>query len=264
MFIDSILVHFNLTNMTTVLTPLTPRTQLSMADCPTSKDEIAEMATCPYRELIGALSWLALDTQLDIAFATSSLACFSHNPGCVHWDAAKRILQYLKGTNAWCLRLGGKAPEVAAYMDTNWGSHCDNQHSIRAYIIKIGTGAISWKLKKQTCVALSSTEAEYMALCQVSKEAVWMADFLQNLGVSLHGLMVVNADNQGSIALVKNPVFHDCSKHIDIQYHYTCKLTKQERIQLNHIPTKDMLADVLTQSLPCAQHEHLLKGIGLS
>ena len=89
-------------------------------------------------------------------------------------------------------------------------------------------------------------------------------DFLQNLGVPLHGPMVVNADNQGSIALAKNPIFHDRSRHIDIQYHYTRELVRQERIQLNHIPTKDMLVDVLTRSLPRAQHEHLLKGIGLS
>jgi hypothetical protein len=103
-----------------------------------------------------------------------------------------------------------------------------------------------------------------MALCQASKEVVWMTDLLWNLGVSLHGLMVVNADNQGSIALAKNPVFYDRSKHINIQYCYTCELGKQERVQLNHVPTNNMLADVLTKSLPRAQHKHLSKGIGLS
>ena len=71
---------------------------------------------------------------------------------------------------------------------------------------------MSWKLKKQTCVTLSSTEAEYMALCQASKEAVWMGDFLSSLGVMMQGPMVVNADNQGSIALTKNPVFHELLK----------------------------------------------------
>jgi hypothetical protein len=123
---------------------------------------------------------------------------------------------------------------------------------------------VSRKSKKQSCIALSSTEVEYMALCQASKEVVWMMGFLQNLGVSLHDLMVVNANNQGSIALAKNPVFHNCSKHINIQYHCTCKLVKQERIQLNHVPANNVLADVLMKSLPHAQHEHLPKGIGLS
>ena len=82
--IDSILARFNLTNAITVSTPLAPGTQLSMADCPTSKDEIVEMATRPYRELIGALVWLALGARPDIAFATSQLAHFSHYPGRVH------------------------------------------------------------------------------------------------------------------------------------------------------------------------------------
>jgi hypothetical protein len=248
-FIDSILARFNLVDTSTVSTPLAPGTQLSTADCPTEEDEKQEMSTRPYRELVGALAWLALGTRPDIAFATSSLACFGHNPGRVHWEAAKCVLRYLKGTKMWRLKLGGKTPEIATFTDADWGSHRDDRHSVGAYLVKIGDGAVSWKSKQQTCVALSSTEAEYMALCQASKEAVWMVDFLGNLGVSVSGPMVVNADNQASIALAKNPVFHDRSKHIDIQYHYTRDLVKQEKIQLNYIPTQDMLADILTKSL---------------
>ena len=80
---------------------------------------------------------------------------------------------------------------------------------ISAYIVKIGDSTVSWKLKKQSCIALSSMEAKYMALCQAVKESVWMVDFLKDLGISVQDSMVVNADNQGSIALAKNPVFHD-------------------------------------------------------
>jgi len=89
-----------------------------------------------------------------------------------------------------------------------------------------------------------------MALCQVSKGPIWMVDFLHSLGVSLQGPMVVSADNQGSIALAKNPVFHDRSKHIDVQYHYTQDLVKERKIQLEYIPTSDMLAGLLTKPLP--------------
>jgi hypothetical protein len=262
-FIKSILARFNLIDASTVTTPFAPGSHLSATDCPTNNDEIREMGMRPYRELVGALSWLALGTRPDIAFATSSLARFGHNPGRVHWEAAKRVLRYLKGTKTWRLRLGGKTPQIAAFTDADWGSHRDDRRSIGAYIVKMGIRAVSWKSKKQSCVTLSSTEAEYMALCQASKEAVWMADFLESLGVPLRGPMVVNADNQGSIALAKNPVFHDCSKHVDIQYHFTRDLVKQEKIQLNYVPTKDMLADVLTKSLPRAQHELLSIGIGM-
>jgi hypothetical protein len=125
-----------------------------------------------------------------------------------------------------------------------------DQHSVGTYIIRIGTGVASLKSKTQSYVALSSTNAEYMALCQALREAVWMTGFLQNLGVSLHGPMVINIDNQGSIMLVNNPVFHNCLKYIHIQCHYMCELIKQERSQPNHILTNNMPVDVLTKSLP--------------
>ena len=261
-FIDSILTRFNLTDAATVSTPLVPGAHLSATDCPTTDDEKKEMGNRPYRELVGALSWLALGTRPDIAFAASSLAQFRHNPGRIHWETAKRVLRYLKGTKAWHLTLGGKTPQVAAYTDADWGSHSDDRRSIGAYIIKIGDGAVSWKSKKQICVALSSTEAEYMALCQASKESVWMTDFLHSLSITLQGPMVVNGDNQGRIALAKNPVFHDRSKHIDVQYHYVRDLVKNEKIRLQYIPTSDMLAD-LTKSLPRIQHGRLSEGLGL-
>jgi len=90
-----------------------------------------------------------------------------------------------------------------------------------------------------------------------------MADFLKDLGVSVQGPVVVNADNQGSIALSKNPVFHDRSKHIDIQYHYARELIRNGRIMLNYVPTADMLAGLLTKSLPRVRHVTLSRGIGL-
>ena len=126
-FINSILACFNLMDASPLLTPLVPGTQLSTADCPTTQEEKDEMATRPYRELIGALAWLALGTRPDIAFATSSLARFSHNPGCAHWEAAKRILRYLKGTRGWRLTLGGKMAQIASYTDADLGSNQDDR-----------------------------------------------------------------------------------------------------------------------------------------
>ena len=145
----------------------------------------------------------------------------------------------------------------------DWGSDQDDHQSIGAYIVKIGDSAVSWKSKKQSCIALSSTEAKYMALCQAAKESVWMVNFLKDLSISVQDSMVVNADNQGSIALTKNPVFHNQSKHIDIQYHFTQDLVKGKWISLNYILTKEMSADLLTKALPCAQHEYLMKTIRL-
>ena len=129
----------------------------------TSQDEIEETATRPYSELVGALAWLALGIRPDIAFATSLLARFAHNPGRVPWEAAKRVLRYFKGTMRRRLKLGGKSPGIAAFTDADWGSNRDDRRSLGAYIVKIGDGAVSCKSKKQSCVTFSWTEAEYMA-----------------------------------------------------------------------------------------------------
>ena len=196
-FIGSLLARFNLSDAAPVSTPFLPGTQLSTLDCPDSEEEKLEMKTRPYRELVGALAWLALGTRPDIAFAAASLARFGHNPGRTHWEAAKRVLRYLGGTKQWRLTLGDGTSQLAVFTNADWGSHRDDRRSVGAYLIKIGDGVVSRKSKKQSCVALSSTEAEYMALCQASKDSVWMADFLKDLGISVQGPVVVSADNQG-------------------------------------------------------------------
>jgi len=119
-FTDSILTRFNLIDATTVTTPLLLGSHLSVADCTTSQDEIEEMATRPYRELVGPLARLALGTRLGITFATSSPTRFGHDPSRVHWEAAKRVLRYLKGTKKRRLDLGGKSLGIAAFTDADW------------------------------------------------------------------------------------------------------------------------------------------------
>ena len=262
-FIDSILARFSLADANTLSTPLAPGTQLSSADCPTSQDEKDEMATRPYRELIGALTRIALGTRPDIAFATSLLAHFNHNPGRAHLKAAKRVLRYLKGTKGWRLTLGGEPPQIAGFTDADWGSNLDNRHSIGGYVIKIGSGAVSWKSEEQSCVALSPTEAKYIALYQAAKESAWMIDFLKGLGISIHDTMPINADNKGCISYAKNPVFQDRFKHTDKQYDLTRDLIEEKCVSLNYVPTKEMIANTLTRALPRAQHEYFAKRIGL-
>jgi len=102
-----------------------------------------------------------------------------------------------------------------------------------------------------------------MALCQSAKESVWLEEFVKGLGISVSGSMVIKVNNQGSIMLAKNSVFHNCLKHIDIQHHYTCDLVRVGRIEIKYIPMKDMLANVLTKALPRTQHEYLAKAVGL-
>ena len=216
-----------------------------------------------YRELIGLLQYIALATHPDISYAINKLAQFLNNPGQAHLEAATRVLHYLKGTKKWTLNLGGPIANIAGFTDSDWGADCDDWKSIWAYIFRMGNGAISWKLKKQTSVALSSVEAEYMAMCQAGKEAIWLTGLLEDFGINLQSPIVVFSDSQGALALAKNPVFHPRSKHIAIQYHFTRELVLHNRIAIDYVSTKVMVADILTKPLPKPQHISLTEMMGV-
>ena len=151
---------------------------------------------------------MSLATRPDITFAVSKLAQFLTNPARFHLDAALRVLRYLKGTSGGTLNLGGEVPDLAGFSDSDWGGDRDRDDckSIGPYVFMMGDGAIMWKTKKQSSVALSSVEAEYMGMCQAAKEAVWITGPLEDFGITLRSPVIIYGDNQGALALTQNPV----------------------------------------------------------
>ena len=170
-----------------------------------------------YRELIGSLQFASLATRPDITYAVNKLAQFLANPGRAHPDAALRVLRYLKGTKYRNLHLGGGIPDIAGFSDSDWGGDHDNRKSTGAYVFRLGLRAVSWKSMKQTSVALSTVESEYMALCQGAKEALWLNGLLEGLGTELRTPLIIYDDNQGALALALNPDSHPRSMHVDIR-----------------------------------------------
>ena len=146
------------------------------------------MAGSRYREFIVSLQYASLATRPDITYAVNKLARFLANPGRAHLDAALRVLRYLKGTKHRNLHLGGGIPDIAGFSDSDWGGDHDDRKSTGAYIFRLGLGAVSWKSKKQTSVALSTVESEYMAMCQAVKEAVWLNGLWKTLVLNLEPL----------------------------------------------------------------------------
>jgi hypothetical protein len=133
-----------------------------------------------------------LGTRPDIAFAVTALSQFNSNPGQPHWTAVKHVMRYLRGTVDYQLTYGplGKAaisPVVIGYSDSDWGSDADDRRSVTGYVFLLGGGAVSWQARKQTTVALSSVEAEYMAATQSTKDAMWWRSTLLEMGVELNG-----------------------------------------------------------------------------
>ena len=208
LYIEELLVRFGLQEAQTVMTPLTPRTILMKDQCPTTPDEISDMAGNRYRELIGSLQYVSLATHPDITYAINKLSQFLVNPSHAHLNAAMRVLCYLKGMKTHSLHLGGGIPWIAGFSDSDWGGDQDDRKSTSAYVFCLGLGSVSWKSIKQKSVALSTVEAEYMAMCQAVKEAIWLNGLLEDLGVKFWSPLVINSDNQGMLALAQNPNTH--------------------------------------------------------
>jgi hypothetical protein len=170
----------------------------------------------PYNQLIGSLLWVSQCTRPNISFAVNRLSQHLRDPSDAHWQAAVRILQYLKTTSHLKLRLGG-ALTCAGYSDSDWAKDRDNRRSTSAYTYRIGDGAIPWKSRKQATVSLSSTEAKYKALSDSCKEGLWIRHILTKLCLCPDEPVPLHVDNK---ALAKNPEHHARTKHIHTRFHF--------------------------------------------
>jgi len=172
-----------------------------------------------YQSAVGSLMYAMIGTRQDIAFPVSAVSQHSSNPGPAHGTAVRCIFRYLPGTQTFVVLYG--SGYCGGYTDADWGAGEDRK-SIGGYAFMINGGAVSWASRKQASIALSSTEAEYMALTQGVKESLLLGELLEGLGALKHGKEIrkVQCDNQAAIALTKNPEYHARTKHIDIQYHF--------------------------------------------
>jgi hypothetical protein len=176
----------------------------------------------------------------------------------------KRILRYLKGTKDYRLRLGGTTEvSLTGYCDADWAGDVDERKSTTGYVFLIGNGVVSWKSKRQPTPALSTAEAEYQAATSATQEALWMRQLLSELGFLLPTATPLYSDNQGAIALARNPTSHSRTKHIDIKHHFIRHSIEAGDIDMRYCPTQEMVADVLTKGLPRDKHCHHMDGLGL-
>ena len=186
------------------------------------KLDAAEINTTEYQQLIGSLMYGSIGTRFDITYNVGMLLCHNHSPGNQHHAAVKRVFCYLRGTSNNYILYDGKSniQEPVIYCDADWASDPNDRKSISGHTAISSGAAISWSSKKQTTVSLSSTEAEYVAAAHVAQEAMWIHTFLSEIGHPLKEPIKFYVDKQSAIKLVENPVAYDCTKHIDIKYHF--------------------------------------------
>ena len=213
--------------------------------------------------VIGSLLYLMLRTRPDIAFAVTKLAQYAANPSKEHLKRALYICRYLAGTPKYRLTYNGESGEgISACTNSDWGSDSTQRRSQSGYIVRMAKGLISWTSCAQKTVALSSIEAEYMALSDCSCQVVWMHTLLGELGYHLKAIPVCS-DNQGSIFIASNPVTEKRSKHIDIHYHYIREVISDGCVKVYFIPGDDNPADLLTKNLGVVKLRKFRDALGL-
>lgn len=177
-YIEKVLERFNMSTAKPVVSPLAGHFKLSSKQCPTSENGKQEMKNVPYASAVGSLMHAMVCTRPDIAHAVGVVSRFLSNPGKEHWAAVKWILRYLRGTSKVCLCFGNGKYVLDGFTDADMAGDVDSRKSTSGYLITFAGGAVSWQSKLKKCVALSTTEAEYIAITEACKEVLWMKKFI--------------------------------------------------------------------------------------
>lgn len=244
-YIQNVLRRFGMENCKPVGTPCDTNQKLKITDV---NEENSLVGKVPYQEAVGCLLFLAQATRPDIAFAVNNVSRFNNNHAQIHWQAVKRIMRYLSATIAMKLRyMKGHTSNIQAYCDADWASDVDQRKSCSGFVIKMGSAAISWGSKKQTIVALSSTEAEYIALSTITREILWLKQLQVEIDQNAEALTKIYCDNQSAIKLAEIDAYRPRTKHIDIRFHHIRENIESKIIAVEFIPTHEMVADSLTK-----------------
>jgi len=235
-----ILKHFSMSDSKNVDTPELPSLYLN-------NEENIVADSVPYRSLVGKLMYLMLCTRPDLAAAVRQLSRYLAMPGWSHWEAGKRVLKYLRGTSKLGLTFNGKLPLILqAFADSDFAQAQDRK-SVSGTLILLCGGPVSWASKTQSTVSLSSTEAEYTALSEITREIVWLRQLLADMGFDQADPTRVNEDNMQAIGLAHNPEHHARNKHIDVKLHYVREKVEEKVIDVQYIRSEDNLADIFTK-----------------
>lgn len=218
-----------------------------------------------YRGIVGRLNYIASMTRPDLSFTVSFLSQFNSCPHKEHMKAAQRAILYLKGSKDLSIKYErGDNELLHAYVDADWGGCSSDRRSYTGLIVKLSGGPIAWESKKQPTIALSSTEAEYMAATQAAKELKFLSHILGELGMramySTEGAKLL-CDNMGAIALAKNVGYSPRTKHIDIRHHFIRELIENKEIELDHVGSEENIADLLTKGLGQVKHRGFCESI---
>ena len=258
-FCNDLLKAYNMENCKQIDTPVDISIKMIKNDCNEMFDKTI------YQSCVGSLLYLSIKTRPDICFAVNQVAKFCANPTKVYWLAVKRILRYLKGTVFLGLFYSNEYnSNLCGYADSDFAGDLNDRKSTSGYIFMLNNGVISWSSKKQTVVALSTAEAELVALSHASQEAVWFRKLFRDFSLLINEPTVIFEDNQSTICIGNNNICSTKTKHVAIKHFYVRDLVELKEIELKYCPTDLMLADVCTKGLPKIKFNKLVALIGMT
>lgn len=264
-YVKKVLRRFRMHESKLVSTPLGHLSKLSLQQSPNTDEERARMTTIPYASGVGSIMYGMVCSRPDLAHAVSVISRFMADPGQEHWEALKWVLRYLNDSCASGLRFKRKLQEVKAitgYVDSDFAGNIDTKKSLSRYVLTLFGTAISWKPTLQSVVALSSTQAEYVALTEGIKEALWLKGMVDELGIAQDSITLY-CDHQSAIHLSKHQVYHERSKHIDVKLHFIRDIIDSKKVHIKKIASEENPADAFTKSLPTRKFKLCLDLIGL-
>jgi len=251
-YIDKVLRRFNMHNTKPVSTPLAAHFRLSSDLCPKSDDEIVYMSRVPYSSAVGSLMYATVCSRPDLSHALSVVSRFMANPGKEHWRVVQWIFRYLRGPSNTCLQFGKSRDGLVGYVDFDYAGDLDKRRSLTGYVFTIGGCAVSWKACLQATVALSTIEAEYMAISEACKEDIWLRGlYYEFCGVT--SCTTIHCDSQSAICLTKDQMFYERIKHIDVRYHFIRGVIAEGDVKVFKKNTHNNSADMLTKLVPGAK-----------
>lgn len=218
----------------------------------------------PYREIIGRLLYLCI-TRPDITYAVNRLSQFLSCPTDVHLQAAYQILKYLKNNPGQGLFYSAQ-PDIClnGFADADWGTCLDTRRSTSGMCVFLVHSLITWKSKKQDIVSSSSTEAEYRSMAVTTKELLWLNQMLKDLHIQVDSSAKLFCDNKSATYIATNPVFHERTKHVEIDCHITRDQVKNGFLKVLHVATGNQLADIMTKPLHPGPFYSLLSRLSVS
>ena len=261
---EHVLNRFDLVDVPPRNTPLPVGLVLDQNMSPKTESERKEMGDKPYRPVLGSVMWGQLATRPDLSFAVSLLSRFQADPGIEHWKSLLHVIGYIKNTMDYGLTYSRDSDLTPlAYVDADYGGCRDTRRSTSGYVFMMAGGPVTWSSKRQATVALSTVEAEYVAMSRCAQQMVWMQTWLDEVEITHTIPGVIKGDSRGAITLSKTTRDHGKVKHIDIRHHYLRELVKSGLIVFEQVPSADNLADLFTKPLARDHHHRFLVGLNI-